>query len=51
MSSSEHPVSVCSGGHPAVHRVYEAMPVLVAVILAVAALVLLRARRRKSESG
>jgi hypothetical protein len=49
VSASDHPVAVCSGGHPGVNRVIEAMPVLVAVILVVAAVMIMRSRRSHVE--
>ena len=47
LSSSDHAVTVCSGGRPAVSRIIGAAPVLIAVILIVVAALVLRLRRSR----
>ena len=47
LSSSEHPVTVCSGGHPAVSRILVAASVLIAVALIIVAALVRRARRSR----
>jgi hypothetical protein len=46
LSSSEHPVTVCSAGHPGVSRILVA-PALVAVVLIIIAALAMRSRRSR----
>lgn len=47
LSSSEHPVTVCSGGHPALSWILVAASVLIAVVLIVVVALVMRSRRSR----